>query len=122
MDLSVDFISGVSVVLIDADYLDSRNSLEFFNRFQSYNIYSKWLLLDFSKIETINFSGISALLLCQSWGKQHNFQIAFICVNQRVRMTMQLVHQSHVFKIFESQKIALTYISEFAETNYFKAV
>jgi anti-sigma B factor antagonist len=108
MELSAEAVDGVTVVRVQADFLDANNSRAFKDKvLELLDHSSPRVLLDLGQVQFIDSTGCGALLACLRRLSESGGDLKLCCITSPVRALFDLVRMSRILEIHKTRAEAL---------------
>src|SRR5258708_40175299 len=99
MELLVEKVNDVTVVTVMAEYVDASNSRDFKDGISELLSNVKHLLLDLSKVQFIDSSGLAGLLTCLKQMTVQGGDMKACCIASPVRALFDFVKMTRIVEV-----------------------
>ncbi len=107
MQLQVDTVESVTVVTVNAEFLDASNNRDFKERVTALLPGVKHLLLDLGQVQFIDSTGLAALLTCLKQLSVQGGDMKVCSITSPVRALFELVKMGRIVDIHKTRDEAL---------------
>lgn len=107
MELTREQVGDVTVVTLQAEYLDAGNAKEFKRDFAALVEPGAHMVLDLGRVQVVDSSGCGAILSCLRQLKSVGGDLKLCAVTRPVRSLFELVRMHRVFDIFNTRAEAV---------------
>jgi len=107
MDLLVEKVDNVTVVTLKFEFVDASNCREFKDRINELLPSVKHLLLDLSKVQFIDSSGLAGLLTCLKQMSVQGGDMKVCCITSPVRALFDLVKMNRIVEVCKTREDAV---------------
>lgn len=97
----------IGIIHLFQSALGGVDAINFTDTVNSYSYKIKLLIIDLSKVEVMNSSGLGMLVNTLSILKKQNINMFLINVPQKVMKLLQITHLDKVFKVFDNLETAI---------------
>jgi anti-sigma B factor antagonist len=107
MDLQVEKVDNVTVITVNAEFLDASNSREFKNQIGPALASVKHLVLDLHRVQFVDSTGLAAILTCLKQLSVQGGEMKICQITNPVRALFDLVKMGRIVEVHKTRADAL---------------